>query len=119
MKLVEEGSEREAELLEEYSHKGLQLQAHVEFERQRIDREKGLIMKGIYRDIKEAVKKVASDGNRYDIVMLNDSVKEITASGEGQVLQAISQRRMLYTNPMLDITDEVMSFMNNEFNAGG
>jgi hypothetical protein len=38
---------------------------------------------------------------------------------EAQILQQISDRRMLYANPQLDITDELITRMNNEWKASG
>ena len=34
------------------------------------------------------------------------------------MMRQISARRMLYTNPEIDITEELMLRMNNEFNDG-
>ena len=52
-----------------------------------------------------------------DIVLLNDSIPEIDLSDSARTLQQISARRILYANPVLDITEALLARMNAE-NAG-
>lgn len=95
--------------------KAIELQAWTEFQRRKIDQESGLVMARLYKKIKTAVAAVA-DAEGYDVVTVNDSLRDLQPSGgESAVLQQISLRRLLYTNPQLDITQDLLTKMNNEF----
>ena len=111
-------------LQEELAQKTLRFQAWSRFTLDRVDIEKAIQYQDIYRSIKTAAAAMAS-ANGYDIVLVDDSQGEITTtadarvSREAQVIQQIVGRRMLYANPGLDITDELITRMNNAHKAAG
>ncbi len=107
-------SEKAQQIADELAMESIQYQAWIEFQRQSLEREKGLVMMKIYRSIKRSVQEM-SESNGYDVVLLNDSLKELQRGPEQGVVQQISARRMLYTNPSLDITDSLLARMNNAF----
>lgn len=110
------GSEKSQQIGDELAMESIQYQAWMEFQVQSLEREKGLVMMKIYRSIKRAVQEM-SESKGYDIVFLNDSLKELQRGPEQAVVQQISARRMLYTNPKLDITEALLDRMNNAFNV--
>ena len=54
----------------------------------------------------------------YHLVISSDA--SVTLEGNGDdITRTISLRRVLYSDPQIEITDELVQFMNNEFAAGG
>ncbi|MEM9082982.1 MAG: OmpH family outer membrane protein [Planctomycetota bacterium] len=56
----------------------------------------------------------------FDIVISNDADREVPVQAPSQQVQAIiASTRVLFADGAVDITDEVATFMNNQFRAGG
>jgi Skp family chaperone for outer membrane proteins len=98
--------------LEAYSFK--------QFAQMRFDSEKSLLFQNIYRKIKSSVEVVAEE-NGYDLVLISDSDREISTSPnqnisqEVQVLQQIKDQHVAYANPQIDITEQIVTYMNLEW----
>lgn len=111
-------------LQEKLALESLRYQAWSRVTLSKVDIEKALVLEDLYRSIKAACSLIAS-ANGYDIVLVDDSQGEITTTSdsrtprEAQVLQQIIGRRMLHGNPALDITDELITRMNNAHKAAG
>lgn len=116
--LTPKDSPRLTQIEEALVNATIEYQAWKEFQLRRIDREKALVLEKVYNSVKRSLAAYAQQ-HGYDVVMLNDSIKPLVRGTEQSVQQQISARRLLYTNPALDITGEVLTKMNNEFNAGG
>lgn len=117
-----ETPERRA-LQEELAQKSFDYQAWMRFVADKMDVERSLLMRDLYRAVKMAVKAMA-EAEGYDVVIVDDSQGELTTSDEArmsreaQVRQQIAARRVLYSAPAVDITDHLIVRMNNAFNAG-
>jgi Skp family chaperone for outer membrane proteins len=113
-----------AALQEELALKTLQYQAWSRFTLDKVDIEKALLLQDLYRSIKAAAHQMAT-ANGYDLVLVDDSQGEITTSAEtrvsreAQVMNQIIARRMLFSNPTHDITDALITRMNNAHKAAG
>ena len=65
-----------------------------------------------------------AESEGYDLVIVDDSKAPFTenpdarVSREGHILQQIAVRRIMYANPMIDITQDLIVRMNNANNAG-
>jgi Skp family chaperone for outer membrane proteins len=111
-------------LQEQLALKTLQYQAWSRFTLDQVDIEKALLWQDLYRNIKSAAAQMAS-ANGYDLVLVDDSQGEIEttsdsrASRSSQVMSQIIGRRTLHVNPTLDITDELITRMNNAHKAAG
>ena len=85
--------------------------------------DKYVLYESLYRSISEAIKLMA-ESEGYDIVIVDDSAAGFSlnpnsrASRESQILQQIAARRVMYTNPITDITQDLIVRMNNVHNAG-
>lgn len=94
------------------------------FALERIDIEKSIMLRNLYRSIDTAIDKLA-EANGYDIVLSNDSDAELMINSEAQVpremqiRQQILGKKVLYRSNLVDITDELIERMNNAFNVGG
>jgi Skp family chaperone for outer membrane proteins len=112
------GSEQHQKTMGRWQLMTLEYQAFVEFSRRKIDIRRALTLKRLYQSIKQATQIMAEE-NGYDIVFVDDSIAEIPNGNETEVRRQISARRMLYTSPQIDITDELIARMNGGINAGG
>ena len=62
---------------------------------------------GLYVKIRNAVRDISGSGG-YDIVFVDDTVVRLpTDVSEAEMWRQISARRMLHTNPRIDITDQL------------
>ena len=121
--MAEDAPERET-LQEKLALNTLQYQAWAKFSSEKIDIEKSLVLQDLYRSIKEAVAQMAQT-SRLDIVLVDDSKGELRTdpdariSREAQIMQQVAERRLLYANDQIDITDDLIERMNNAFRNGG
>jgi Skp family chaperone for outer membrane proteins len=77
--------------------------------------EKGEMLGELYAKIEAAVAKIAQQGG-YDIVLLDDSTFPIpTDAADRDVERAILTRSLVYRGSSTDITQQVVTLMNNEF----
>jgi Skp family chaperone for outer membrane proteins len=114
---------REA-LREGIARKALDYDAWSRFSLEQVDIETSLRLRDLDRAIKSAIAEL-SEVEGYDIVLMDDSQEELTVSRDSrlsrevQVLQQMTSRRMMYVNPAVDITAELIERMNNAYHAGG
>jgi Skp family chaperone for outer membrane proteins len=116
-------SKERQELEEKYAMAGFEYQAWARFASDTMDIERSLLLQDLYSSVKKAVKDMATSEG-FDIVLVDDSQGELTlnpnirADRETQIRQQVAARRMLYGNPDVDITDELITRMNNAHKAG-
>jgi Skp family chaperone for outer membrane proteins len=112
------------DLQEQAALAALNFQAWQTISAEKVDIEAALSMQDLYRSVKLAAAQMAST-SRYDLVLVDDSQGDLTMSSESrisrmdQVRQQISARRMLYVNPTIDITEDLIQRMNNAYKAAG
>jgi Skp family chaperone for outer membrane proteins len=100
----------------------LEFEAWRRFATESIDIEKSLLLRDLDNSVKRAISELAA-ANGYDIVVMDDTGQELAVNPDSQVpreLQVKQQmvaRRLLYVNPSVDITDQLIERMNNAFNA--
>lgn len=114
LEAFEQGSDKHQQTLEELSLLSLEYQADVEWSRQMIAFQRAVILRRIYSSIREFMVEEAKERG-IDIVFVDDTVVELPPGDEEETTRQISARRMLYTNPSIDITDEVIRRMNEAF----
>ena len=109
---------------EEMAMRALEYNAWRAFALERIDIEKSIMLRNLYRSINTSIDKLAT-ANGYDIVLSNDSDAELMINSEAQlpremqIRQQILGKKVLYRSDLVDITDELIERMNNAFNVGG
>jgi len=112
------------DLQESAAFKTLQYQNWSRITSERLDIDRATQWEVLYRTIKQGASAIAA-ANGYDLVLVDDSGGEVTYSEdsrvprEQQVMSQIAGRRMLFANPMLDITDQLITRMNNAHKAAG
>ncbi|MEM0983663.1 MAG: OmpH family outer membrane protein [Planctomycetota bacterium] len=98
-------------------------QARQQFLNQEITIERGKIFLNILDKVEAAVGEIAQrDG--WEIVVINDDgisdIRKQRVRAEDDALNLVFGRRILHASPRVDITNDVIIFMNNRFaNAGG
>ena len=89
-----------------------------------VDIEKSIMLRDLYKQIKEAVAELANVEG-YDLILVDDSGGELgidpnsQQSREAQILRQITRRRALYSADTIDITDEIIVRMNNAYKSRG
>ncbi len=101
----------------------LKYEGRRQFQAEKLDLERALLLQDIYRDMTEAIRELA-ETEGYDLIVVDDSEGEMGWSNESkisrevQVLQQIRGRRVLYGSPAIDVTDNLIARMNNAYRAG-
>jgi Skp family chaperone for outer membrane proteins len=112
--LYERGSEKWEELMQEQQLEVLEYQAQVEYLNLRASREQTRGMRRVYEHIQDAAAALSKD-NGWDYVIVNDAAVSMPEGDNVDMSVQISNRRMLYANPALDVTDALIEYMNASF----
>jgi len=113
---------RREELTDKIAMERMKHQFWFQEARMELEVEKALRLQELYKSVKEAIADLA-EAEGYDIVTLNDSSDELPFDRESrmpaqiQILQQIATRKMLYLNPAIDVTEDLVVRMNNAFRA--
>lgn len=84
-----------------------------------LDQQRGEMFRYLYNKIAAAVKRMAQD-NKYTLVIASDESVAVPAGVQSsEVQRVISLRRLLFVDPRHDITNDLITMMNNEFKAVG
>jgi Skp family chaperone for outer membrane proteins len=95
----------------------------LDFKLKQLDREVAIRMQGLYRKLREAADAMA-ETRGFDLVLVDDSVGELRYDRESrepaqlQIYQQIIARRVLSARDTIDISDDLITRMNNAYRAG-
>lgn len=115
--MPENAAQRQAKLLElqELTFK-LRVEGEVAFGI--IDAQKGEIYADLFTKISDASARFAQR-NGYDMVMSSDAIAQTPQQGTEQQIKAfIVSRRVIFASEKIDVTDQLITMMNNEYKAG-
>ena len=77
----------------------------------------GTVRREMYMKVSDAIARIA-EREGYDIVMLDDSSFELPENApDADVYRAIVTKGIMYRHSSIDITNDVVTLLNNEFNA--
>lgn len=116
-------AERVRRLEEQAVEMALRYEAWKQYSKERVDNETSLLMRDIYRAIREDLAAMGQVTG-FEIVVRDDQLREIgvdptvKASQEAQVMQQISAASILYVAPSIDVTDQLIARMNNAWKTG-
>lgn len=111
---------KQRELADRIALKQLQMKFWQQEAVTMLEVEKALQLQNLYKKIREAIAALAA-AEGYDMVIINDEADELPYDREAQVppqvqiLQQIAGRDVLYLNPALDITGDLIERMNNAY----
>jgi Skp family chaperone for outer membrane proteins len=114
LQLLTPGTENHRKKLEAAEKSVIELQAWLQFENNKLVRERGIQIEGLYQKILKAIAEVAKT-NGYQLVLFAEGPAEFRAENLQQLTTLIQIRKVLYYEPSLDITDLVTQKMNNDF----
>lgn len=97
--------------------KEVEARALRQFVQEQLSLEKGRMLAQLFNKVQRAVCDIAArDG--WDLVLIDDSTLDLPEMAtEQQMLQLILSRRVLCATGKVEITDDVRTLMNNQFNA--
>ena len=115
IKTLPEGDSRTVQQIRNLRIKEVEARALNQFVQEQLSLEKGQMLANLYNKIQTAAGKiVARDG--WDVILIDDSGLALPEMAqEAQMLQLILNRRVLASGGV-NITAEVQTLMNNEFN---
>ncbi|MBC7834143.1 MAG: OmpH family outer membrane protein [Phycisphaerales bacterium] len=116
--VLPEGPERTLKQ-EQLARLAFQLEFEVQFGEKQLEKISTDLLKDLYFKIDAASATLAAQ-NGYTLVLASDEGVEIPKGADfREVQRTIALKRMLHVAPGHDITDELITLMNNEFNATG
>jgi len=93
-----------------------ELQWFVESEGQKVEKGLAESLRSIYADIQTVVREIAQEKG-VDIVLAADQLPAETPDSANQVRQHILLQKVLFWNPSVDLTDEVITRLNTRYKA--
>ncbi len=93
-----------------------ELQWFVESEGQKVEKSLAESLRSIYADIQVVVREIAQEKG-VDIVLAADQLPAETPDSANQVRQHILLQKVLFWNPNVDFTDEVITRLNARYKA--
>jgi len=112
------GTEDFRQRLKEIALMEAEFQWFTETEGQKVERGLAESLKSIFADIQAAVREVAQEKG-LDIVLASDNLPPDTPDNPAQVRQHILLQKVLYWNPSVDITEDVVTRLNAKYKSSG
>jgi len=95
-----------------------ELKWFVESEGQKVEKGLAESLRAIYDDIQAAARQVAEE-KKIDIVLASDRLPPEVPDSAQQLRQHILLQKVIFWNPSVDLTDEVIARLNANYKAGG
>lgn len=109
-----EAYQSKQEALEE---KTVELQAWTAYQTQKLNRQAAEQIERLYRKMLEAVEQTAK-ARGCDLVLFKEQAVNFRGAKREQLPLLIQNRKVLYSAPDLDLTQEVLTLMNNQYHSG-
>ncbi len=120
LRLAPEGSAQRLAKSRELQELTYKLRVETEVAVAIIDGEKGGIYADLFRKITDSSQRFA-ERNGFEMILSSDAIAETPRGGtEAQIKNFIVSRRVIYNSNSIDVTDQLITMMNNEYksNAG-
>lgn len=117
MQLLVAGTSERRRKAEEVARMRVDMEVQGRWSEQLIDRRRAEVFADLFEKVRGAATKIAQQRG-YDLVLSSDFEGDIPRDQEAQIRSVMSARRVLYVSPDIDITDDVVRLMNNEWHAG-
>jgi len=92
----------------------IELQAWRTFQTQKLNRERGLQIERLYRKLLDAIGRI-SQQNGYDLVLFKEKPVDFRGTKPEALNTLIQVRKVLWSSDELDLTDQIIQLINNEF----
>ncbi len=118
LKVLVAGTPEQRAKVEDFRRLTLELKFEGEFASNLIDERRGVIYAAIFKKINETSARFAKQ-NGYDLILSDDTRAEVPDIGmENQIRALIVQRRVIFAGEAIDVTDAMLTTMNNEHKTG-
>jgi Skp family chaperone for outer membrane proteins len=115
--LLQPGTDAYTAKEDELAAAAIELQTWLQFEQRRILRQEQVHVVGLYRSSMQAISDVAQ-ANGYALVMFDSADPDFNQiQAAEQLRELIQNRKVLYHSPQIDITQQIIQRMNNQFNG--
>jgi len=115
--MLTRGTDEHREKLREYLEKQAVAKARREALSQIVSIDMGNVMAGLFTKVEDAIARI-SEREGYDIVLLDDSKFPLPENApDPDVYRAIITKSVVYRHDSIDITQRVITLMNNEYSA--
>ncbi|MEX0775432.1 MAG: OmpH family outer membrane protein [Phycisphaeraceae bacterium] len=114
LEMLAPGTTAHTQKQEDLERQAVELQAWQQFQNQKLQRERSLQIEGLYRKILDAIGRVAKEAG-YDLVLFKEGAIDFKNANPQQLAALIQVRKVLWSAPDLDVTDQVTQRMNNEY----
>jgi Skp family chaperone for outer membrane proteins len=115
---LQAGTPKHKELMQKLVEATHEYKAQIDFSNMKLDIERARMMKKVYNSIRKAAEQLALERG-YSVVFVDDSIAPIPPGTEQEMNRQISARRMVYTSPEVDVTEELISRMNTQWKMAG
>ncbi len=92
----------------------IELQVEIQVKQRQLEQEKAIQLEGLYRKIIDGIGAIAKQRG-YSIVLLKDRMPNLQGANQQQIVALIQVRKLLYSAPEMDITDQVKQRLNNDY----
>ena len=117
VQMLTRGTDEHREKLREGMEKQAVAQARREALSQIASIDMGEVMAGLYTKVELAIQNIA-EREGYDVVLFDDTSFDLPeGSPNPDVVRAIITKSVIYRHDSVDITQQVITLMNNEYNA--
>lgn len=96
--------------------KAIEFQAWKQFQQRKLESEKAIRIEALYLKVIDSIERVAKKEG-FDLVLFKDQTESLRGQNAQQLATLIQVRKVLYSNPSLDITDQIKTMCNNEYNT--
>ncbi len=99
---------------DELERQAVELQAWSQFQTNKLNRERSIQIEALYRKIVDSIERFAK-ASGHDLVIFKEGNIDFRNANPQQLAALIQVRKVLWSAPDLDITDQITQRMNNEF----
>ncbi|WP_432798648.1 OmpH family outer membrane protein [Poriferisphaera sp. WC338] len=99
---------------DELQMKAIQYQAWGKFMQQKQASDAALNIEQLYRKMLKAIDLVATEGG-YELVLYKETIDRMNTADIQQLRLQIFSRKVLYNSPTIDLTNQVIQRMNNQY----
>tara|TARA_B100000959_G_scaffold94352_1_gene100221 strand:+ start:3704 stop:4324 length:621 start_codon:yes stop_codon:yes gene_type:complete len=114
IELYKEGSDKRKELEQKQKLDSLAYNVFVDCCEDKLKRFEARGIRSMYDNIRAAAEKLSKE-NGWDVVFVNDAAVKLPDGDNPNIMGEIASRRVLYANTNLDVTDQLIEYMNGEF----
>ncbi|MEM6393689.1 MAG: hypothetical protein AAF797_13020 [Planctomycetota bacterium] len=116
LKVAAPGTDQAREIENNIVLKTIQLEALLKFEQARLTRDTSLHFAKVYQDVIQSAGRIAAQ-NGYAVLMYKSPEPDLEKLAPKDLAQVFQNRKVLWHDGAVDLTQQIILQMNNDFNA--